>query len=59
MLRAAGDVDGLVALHADELDGHGRGHLRIARELDQAAAPATRWAGPSGPWTRPRTPIPR
>ena len=59
VLRAAGDVDGLVALHAAELDRHGRGHLRIARELDQAGAPATRWAGPSGPWTRPRTLIPR
>jgi hypothetical protein len=45
-LRAAGDVDGLVALHADELDGHGRGHLRIARELDQAGRPgdALGWA---------------
>jgi tetratricopeptide (TPR) repeat protein len=36
VLRAAGDVDGLVGLHAGELDQHGRGHLRIARELDQA-----------------------
>ena len=39
-------MDGLVALHADELDGHGRGHLRIARELDQAGRPgdALGWA---------------
>ena len=46
VLRAAGDVDGLVALHAAELDRHGRGHLRIARELDQAGRPgdALGWA---------------
>lgn len=45
-LRTAGDLDGLVALHADELDPRGRGHLRIARELDQAgrAAEAVSWA---------------
>jgi len=36
VLRAAGDVDGLVGLYAGELGQHGRGHLRIARELDQA-----------------------
>lgn len=36
VLRAADDVDGLVGLYAAELDQHGHGHLRIARELDQA-----------------------
>ncbi|MGH3394907.1 MAG: SWIM zinc finger family protein, partial [Streptosporangiaceae bacterium] len=46
VLRAAGDVDGLVGLHAAELDRHGRGHLRVARELDQAGRPgdALGWA---------------
>jgi hypothetical protein len=46
VLRAAGDTDGLVALYAEGLDPHGHGHLRIARELDQAGrhAEALGWA---------------
>lgn len=36
VLRAAGDVDGLVGLYSGELDRRGHGHLRIARELDRA-----------------------
>lgn len=34
--RAAGDIDALVAMYADELDDHGRAHLRIVRTLDEA-----------------------
>jgi len=36
VLRADGDVDALVAFYAADLDDRGQGHLRIARELDQA-----------------------
>jgi uncharacterized Zn finger protein len=45
-LRAAGDVDGLVALYAAEAGQDGLGHLRIARALDQAGRPgdALDWA---------------
>lgn len=35
-LKAEGDVDGLIAVYASELDDRGQAHLRIARELDQA-----------------------
>ncbi len=34
--RAEGDVDALIAVMAADLDDHGRNHLRIARELDEA-----------------------
>jgi len=46
ILRDEGDVDGIVALHAANLDSHGRGHLLIARELDGAGrgAEALAWA---------------
>lgn len=46
VLRAAGDLDGLIALHAAELDPRGLGHLRIARELEQAGrgGEALSWA---------------
>jgi uncharacterized Zn finger protein len=36
MARAEGDVDGLIAIYAAELDGRGWNHLRIAQELDAA-----------------------
>jgi uncharacterized Zn finger protein len=36
VLRADGDVDGLVALYATDLGDLGLGHLRIARTLDEA-----------------------
>jgi hypothetical protein len=36
LLRAEGNVDDLVALHAAHLDDLGRGHLAIARDLDAA-----------------------
>ena len=36
LLKADGDVDALVAFYAADLDDWGRGHLRIARELDEA-----------------------
>jgi uncharacterized Zn finger protein len=34
--RAEGDVDALIAIIAADLDDRGSGHLRIARELDEA-----------------------
>jgi uncharacterized Zn finger protein len=34
--RAEGDVDALIAIIAADLDDRGQGHLRIARELDEA-----------------------
>jgi hypothetical protein len=36
LLRAEGNLDGLVALRAASLDDYGWGHLAIAQELDQA-----------------------
>jgi hypothetical protein len=36
VVRASGNVDALVAVYAANLDSAGRGHLRIARELDTA-----------------------
>jgi len=46
ILRNEGDVDGIVAIHAANLDGYGRSHFLIARELDGAgrAAEALGWA---------------
>lgn len=46
VLVAAGDVDELIAFLASHLDDHGRQHLRIARELDEAGRPdeALAWA---------------
>jgi tetratricopeptide (TPR) repeat protein len=46
ILRLQGDVDGLVAVLAENLDGRGLGHLLIVRELDQAgrADEALAWA---------------
>jgi uncharacterized Zn finger protein len=46
ILRIQGDIDGLVAVLAENLDRHGLGHLRIAEELDQASRPdeALAWA---------------
>jgi SWIM zinc finger len=46
VLRADGDVDGLVALYATDLGDLGLGHLRIARTLDEAGrdADALGWA---------------
>jgi tetratricopeptide (TPR) repeat protein len=46
ILRDEGDVDGVVALHAANLDSHGRSHFLIARELDGAGrgAEALGWA---------------
>jgi uncharacterized Zn finger protein len=34
--QAEGDVDALIAVYADQLDEHGRNHLRIAQALDEA-----------------------
>jgi uncharacterized Zn finger protein len=44
--RTEGDVDTIVAIYAAELDDHGRNHLRIASELDEAGRDdeALRWA---------------
>jgi uncharacterized Zn finger protein len=44
--RAEGDVDTVIAIYAAELDDHGRNHLRIASELDEAGRgdEALRWA---------------
>ncbi len=46
VLRAAGDVDALVAMLSTDLDNHGLGHLRIIEELDYAgrADEALSWA---------------
>jgi len=46
ILRDEGDVDGIVAIHAANLDAYGRSHFLIARELDGAdrAAEALGWA---------------
>jgi hypothetical protein len=46
VLRAAGDVDGLVELLSADLDAHGLSHLRIAAALDSAGrvAEALTWA---------------
>jgi uncharacterized Zn finger protein len=46
MARAEGDVDTVIAIYAAELDDHGRNHLRIASELDEAGRgdEALRWA---------------
>jgi len=46
ILRDEGDVDGVVAIHAANLDSYGRSHLLIARELDGAdrGAEALGWA---------------
>jgi tetratricopeptide (TPR) repeat protein len=46
ILRLQGDVDGLVAMLAENLDGRGLGHMQIVRELDQAgrADEALAWA---------------
>ncbi|HEX5295442.1 MAG TPA: SWIM zinc finger family protein [Streptosporangiaceae bacterium] len=46
ILRDEGDVDGIVAVHAANLDAYGRSHFFIARELDGAgrAAEALGWA---------------
>lgn len=46
LLRAEGDVDGIVALLGEQLDERGWNHLRIAQELDQAgrASEALGWA---------------
>jgi SWIM zinc finger len=46
VLRAAGDVDALVAMLSAGLDDHGFGHLRIIEELEQAgrAEEALSWA---------------
>jgi uncharacterized Zn finger protein len=46
VLKAEGDVDGVVALYAADLDERGWNHLRIAQELDQAgrAGEALGWA---------------
>jgi hypothetical protein len=46
LLRAEGNLDGLVALRAADLDDYGWGHLAIARELDQAGrdVEALAWA---------------
>ncbi|MEU2924795.1 hypothetical protein ABZ636_07010 [Streptomyces sp. NPDC007251] len=46
MVKAEGDVDALVALHAQDLDPSGATHLRIAEELESAgrAEEALAWA---------------
>jgi uncharacterized Zn finger protein len=46
LLRAEGDVDGIVALLGGQLDERGWNHLRIAQELDQAGrvSEALGWA---------------
>jgi uncharacterized Zn finger protein len=46
ILRIQGDVDGLVAVMAENLDRRGLAHLRITEELDQASRPdeALAWA---------------
>ncbi|MFE1247299.1 SWIM zinc finger domain-containing protein [Streptomyces sp. NPDC058735] len=46
LLKAEGDVDALVALHAQDLDPSGAGHLLIAEELESAgrADEALAWA---------------
>jgi hypothetical protein len=46
LLRAEGNLDGLVALRAASLDDYGRAHLAIARELEQAGrdGEALAWA---------------
>ncbi len=36
LIKAAGDVDAMVALHAQDLDPSGATHLRIAEELESA-----------------------
>ncbi|MEV4338286.1 SWIM zinc finger family protein [Streptomyces sp. NPDC049590] len=47
LVKAGGDVDALVALHAQDLDPSGATHLRIAEELEAAgrADEALAWAG--------------
>ena len=46
VLRAVGDVDGLVEVLSSDLDAHGLSHWRIAQALDQAgrAPEALAWA---------------
>ena len=46
ILRDEGDVDGVIAIYAANLDDRGRGHFLIARELDAAdrGAEALNWA---------------
>nr|QBF29322.1 pentatricopeptide repeat-containing protein [Streptomyces achromogenes subsp. streptozoticus] len=47
LVKAGGDVDALVALHAQDLEPSGATHLRIAEELEAAgrADEALAWAG--------------
>src|SRR5262249_10597566 len=46
VLSLTGDIDELVAVLSSNLDGQGRGHLRVATELDRAgrADEALAWA---------------
>jgi uncharacterized Zn finger protein len=53
IVKAEGNVDTLISIYASDLDDRGSGHLRIARELDEAG----RHAEALG-WGSARTPAP-